>query len=168
MSDLSDHGKRAMAYWPFIDQAGRERWTTERLWGAIREAHANSDVPLPMATVRGVSELRSYAGRIRETSAALDRADPAHTLDRRFMAEAPWARDLAERNASPLYQVRFQHTVVREGVETTEWRTSMIYGHDFPSTVGELNDALELDAAEMAASYGVTHAGISGAQVMAV
>lgn len=157
-----------MAYWPYIDQAARERWTTQRLWESIRFARDTSDVPLPDVTVTGVSELRRYAGSIRETSRQLENAPGDNTLDRRYIADAPWARDLNERNASPLFQVRFQHSIVKEGVETTEWRTSMIYGHSFPSTKGELEEAIDLDATEMAAKYGVTHAGVGGFQIMAV
>lgn len=166
MTEFGLSDRRAMAYWGVIEQATRDRLGTAEIWQAIREQAAASGLDSPGVTAQDVSRLRGLAGNVRATSARLENADTGYALDSTMIARAPWARPLAERNTLPLYQVRFEHTTENNGETTTEWRTVM-FRNTLPTTVGELIDALQQDAEQMADDYGYTHVGIGSFSILA-
>lgn len=167
MPDLSDDARRAMKFWGEIETAASERMTTADLWASLHDAAAELGLDSPGVTLRGVNELRSLATTIHASGRRFERAHDNVSLEGKYVAEAPWSRDLAQRDALGMYQVRFQHTTLGPDGPTTDWRTSVFYGK-LPGTVGELRAALAEDAEQMANKYGVSHADFSSVQIMSI
>lgn len=166
MTEFGLSSRKAMAYWGVIEQATRDRLGTAEVWQAIREQAAAAGLDSPGITAQDVSRLRGLAGGVRATATRLENAEPEWGIDGGMIANAPWARPLSERNTLPLFQVRFEHTVQNNGQTTTEWRTVM-FRNTLPTTVGELTEALEQDAEQMADDYGYTHVGIGSFSILA-
>lgn len=167
MPDLTPAARKALAYWPQIELAAAERMTTADLWSTIQDAAEELGLASPGVTLRGVSELRGIATTIQASGRRLERLMDSADLTGRHVAEAPWSRSLAERDALGIYQVRYQHTTLTPEGPETNWRTSVFYGQ-LPGSVGELRDALAEDAAQLANKYGVDHVDLSNVQVLAV
>lgn len=165
MSELSDAARKALAYWPQIEYAAQARMTTADLWGVLRDHADELGLSSPGVTLRGVNELRSLATSIQASADRLERADPSARLDSRLVSEAPWGRSLAERDALPMFQVRYQHTTIGPNGPETSWRTSVIRGQ-VPRTVQDLMDAVAEDAEMLANKYGHEHVGTGGHQAL--
>lgn len=164
---LSPAAKSALAYWPQISRAAALGLTTADLWSDIREAAEDIGLASPGVTVQGVSQLRGMAAGIERTADRLARAADSRRLIGDFVATPPWARTPGERKAAAMFNVRFQHTVIRNGEEVTEWRTTKFSGR-LPRTVGELRRLVEGDAVQLARKYPSEHVGVSGLQLFAV
>lgn len=167
MPDLSDAARNALAYWPQIEYAAANRMPTAQLWDTLNAAAADLGLDTPGVTLQGVNELRHLATTIQASSARLERSDPSYRLEGNLVSEAPWSRSLAERDAMPMFQVRYQHTTVGPNGEETNWRTSTFHGQ-LPGTIGDLFDAIEEDAEHLADKYGHSHVGTGGHQVLSV
>lgn len=158
----------ALAYWGEIEYAAANRLTTADLWASLRAAAAELGQESPGVTVQQVNEVRHLATGIQAASRRLERIDPSSSIrDGRLIAEAPWSRSLAERSALPMYQVRYQHTVDGPNGVETAWRTSTFRG-ELPRTLGDLQDAIDEDAENLADKYGGAHVGVSAMQILAV
>jgi hypothetical protein len=167
MADLSDAAKAAMRYYPEIQGSVSSNASTADVWAAIRDRAGELGLGTPGVTIQGVNELRSYAAQIRNASQRLNKAPDNYALEANMIAQAPWSRSITDQEAEPMWQVRFQHTTLHDGVETTEWRTS-VFRNALPPTVGALARDVESDAYEMAADYGFEHTGIDNIAVLAI
>lgn len=167
MPDLTPEARKALAYWPQIEEAAAARMTTSELWDTIREAADELGLDEPGVTLRGVSQLRSIATTIQSSGRRLERLADSADLTGNHVAEAPWSRSMAERNAQSIYQVRYQHTTLTAEGPETNWRTSVFYGN-LPGSVGELRSAIEEDAGQLANKYGVAHVDFTNVQVLTV
>jgi len=167
LPDLTPEARKALAYWPQIELAAAERMTTADLWSTIQDAAEELGLSSPGVTLRGVSQLRSIATQIQASGRRLETLADAADLTGQHIAEAPWSRSMAEQNALGIYQVRYQHTTLTADGPETNWRTSVFYGQ-LPGTVGELRDAIEEDAGQLANKYGVSHLDFSNVQVLSV
>jgi len=158
----------ALAYWAEIEYAAANRMPTADLWRVLNDAAASLGLDSPGVTIQQVNEVRSMASGIQAASARLARLDPSYSLsDGRVVAQAPWSRSPAERQALPMYQVRFQHTVNGPNGEETQWRTSTLRGR-LPRTLGDLLDAVGEDAENLADKYGGEHVGVGSLQLLSV
>lgn len=168
MADLTPRQTRALAYWGPIEHAVGERATTADIWAAIRQSSGTSKGEPIGFNSADLSVVRAYAARIRNAADTLAGATGNQGVTAGMVAEAPWARPLAERNTLPMWQVRFEHaTRNAEGVIETAWRTAVYTGSLAP-TVDDLASDVEGDAIGIAAEYNVAHVGISSLQVLAV
>lgn len=167
MAELSDAARKALAYWPQIEEAAASRMTTQDLWQNLHDAAAELGRDTPGVSILGVNELRSLATTIQASAARLERQADSFAIDARHVGEAPWSRDPAERDALSIYQVRYQHTTVTPEGPETNWRTSIFYGQ-LPATAGELRAAIGEDANQLAAKYGHSHVDFGNLQVLAV
>lgn len=154
-------------YWGVVEGAARQGLGTAAIWDAIREHAAALGLESPGVTAQDVSRLRGQAGGIIRAENALGRAPAQQGIGAEMIATPWFGRTLDRQNAMPVYQARFEHTVLRDGVEVTEWRTVTFRGA-LPATVGALADAVDLDAAQMADNYGVEHLGVGTISLMAV
>lgn len=166
-SSLSPAAKAALAYWPQIELAATEGLTTADLWSLIRDAAEDIGLASPGVTVQGVSQLRGIAGSVQARSRQIAKLAGTKTLAGSLLTVAPWARERAERQASPLYHVRFQHTTRENGELTTQWRTS-VFGGKLPGTIGDLRRLIDVDAEQIAKKYGVDHVGVDNLQIWEV
>lgn len=168
MSRSDPNRNPALAYWGEIEYAAQHRLPTAELWDMLKSAAERLGLPGPGVTVQQVNAVRHQATGIQAASRRLERVDPSSGLsDGRLVAEAPWSRSLAERNALPMYQVRYQHTVDGPNGPETAWRTSTFRGR-LPSTLADLQDAVTEDAENLADKYGGAHVGIGSLQILAV
>lgn len=166
-SDLSPAVQKALAYWGVIELAAEARATTADMWSWIRDAAEELGKASPGVTVQAVSYLRGVAGQIQERARLFDALADSRRVTGRYVSTPPWARALAAQRALPMFQVRYRHTFLNQGVEQTEWRTSMFQGR-VNHTAGQLRQLIDLDAENMARKYGMEHVGVSDLQVMAI
>jgi hypothetical protein len=91
----------------------------------------------------GLSQLFSAARNIAKAGAALGAADAEAQIDESMVAEAPWARPLADQLAMPSWQARTEVQYINEaGVQVTEYFTVGIE-QTLPSSVGDLQSQIE-------------------------
>jgi hypothetical protein len=141
-------------YWGIVMSAATQHLNTADLWGAIRDAAEAAGLASPGVSASAISVVRGQAGRIAAATENLAAAQPELGLDASMIAQAPWSRPLADQNTTPLYQVRFESTVITpEGGTLTQWQTTMVQG-SLPGTVGDLTDLVTQDAQLMAAAGG--------------
>jgi hypothetical protein len=167
MPDLSPAARKALAYWPQIEEAAHYSMTTADLWETIHAAAEDLGLASPGVTLRGVSELRSLATQIQASGRRFESLGDESSVEGRHVSDAPWSRPLAEREGLSIFQVRYQHTTLTAEGPETNWRTSIFYGQ-LPGTKAELQAALEEDAGQLANKYNVSHISTSGHQILAV
>ena len=153
MGVLGKYGGNALKYYGSILASAYANLSTSDMWTSIRSAQANYGLATPGASAPDVSVIRGYANRIVAGAAALDAAAPDDVITTDMMAVAPYtSRDLNAMSTTPVYQVRYLNTVQADDGSTTEvWNTSVFTATDFPSTVGDLQDAINANATELAA-----------------
>lgn len=153
MGVLGKYGGNALKYYGSILASAYQNLSTSDMWTAIRTTQANYGLPTPQASAPDVSVIRGYANRIVAGAAAFEAADPGDSITSDMMAVAPYtSRDLNSIATSPVYQVRYLNTVQADDGSTTQvWNTSVFTATDFPDTVGGLQDAINTNAAELAA-----------------
>lgn len=154
-------------YWGVVENAARNGLGTAEVWTAIREHASTLGRQTPGITAQDVSRLRGEAGGIIRAERTLGAARPDQSIGADMIAQPFFGRSLDVQNTLPIYQVRFQHELDVNGERQTLWRTVTFRGSR-PPTVGQLADAVEQDAAELAESYGQTHLGIGSMQLLAV
>lgn len=167
MTEPNWGGARASVFWGTAQKAAREGYTTAQYWDALK-AHAESlGLESPEISAVQASRLRGRAGAGLRAANTLQGSplDTAITGD--MISLAPYSRDLASRNAYGQWQVRFAHTVNVDGEEQSEYR-SVVFTGQLPYTVGELQDAVEQDAIQLANDYGTEHVGVSDISLIAV
>lgn len=90
----------------------------------------------------GLSQLFSAARTIAKAGASLGEADASAQIDDTMVAEAPWARSLADQLAMPSWQARTEVQYINEaGQQVTEWFTIGIE-QTLPSSVGDLQSQI--------------------------
>jgi hypothetical protein len=153
MGVLGTYGGNALKYYGSILSSAYENLNTADMWTAIRTTQAQYGLNTPGASAPDVSVIRGYANRIVAGANTLAAADPSDTITSDMMAVAPYTSNtLAGIAANPTYQVRYLNTVqADDGTTTSVWNTSVFTASDFPSTVGDLQDAINSNAAELAA-----------------
>jgi hypothetical protein len=153
MGVLGKYGGNALKYYGSILASAYANLSTADMWTAIRTTQAQYGLDRPGATAPDVSVIRGYANRIVNGAKALAQAAPADSITPDMMAVAPYtSRDLNAIATSPVYHVRYLNTVQSsDGTVTQVWNTSVFTAADFPDTVGALQDAIDTNAAELAA-----------------
>lgn len=167
MAELSPGEKRALQYWGVIESATLAGANTQELWQRINDQAAALGYESAGVSARDVARMRSQAVGIRNAANTLAGLGPHDRIDSGAIGNAPWARDIRGQNTVPLWQVKFEHTVIREGEQVTEYRTSVFTG-SIPRTRHELELQLSQDAAGLADSYGVEDAGVGDYFIMAM
>ncbi len=111
---------RALFYWGAIESGTMAGESTQEIWGRIRAAAESQGFDSPGITAQDVSKIRAAAGGVRAASTRLAAAQDIESTLGRFVATAPWARPLPERNTLGMWQVRFEHqTIGDNGLETS-------------------------------------------------
>lgn len=154
MGVLGSKGGNALKYWGTILESAYQGRSTADMWTAIRAVQQQYGLPSPQADAIDVSVIRGYANRVVNAGRALGAAQPGDSITADMMAVAPYtAQDLAGIAATPTYLVRFQNTVqAADGTISTVWQTSVRTAVDMPSTVGDLQNQISFDAANIAAN----------------
>lgn len=153
MGVLGRFGTNALKYYGSILASAYEGLNTADMWTAIHAAQEQYGLPKPGASAPDVSVIRGYANRIVAGARTLAAAADSDTITSDMMAVAPYtSRDLAAISVDPVYHVRYLNVVeAADGTTTQVWQTSVFGAIDMPATVGELTDAINADATELAA-----------------
>jgi len=165
--ELTPGQLKLMPIWGSIEAAVSQRASTADLWQAVREAAAQGNLDITGVNAIDLGGLRSMGAQIRNAAANLASATAGASIEGSMVAQAPWARPLAEQNALGMYQVRYLHSVLEDGEAVTAWRTSVFEGA-IPATVEGLMAAVTEDAQAVADSHGTSHIGVSGVQILVV
>jgi len=165
--DLTPSQRELMQYWGTIENAVSVRASTADLWTAVSAAAEAAGNPLTDVSAADMSVLRGAAARVRNAAEVLASVTQDTALNVTMIAEAPWSRPLAEQNAMPAWQVRFQMTTIEDGNEVTGWYTTLFEGA-LPDTTELLTAAVEEDGNAIAGSYDVGFGGIGSLQILAV
>lgn len=159
--------KRAMQYWGVIESATLAGESTEQVWARIHAQAEASGYDSPGIGIRDVARLRSQAIGSRNAANHLHDLGPNDLVTARAIGTVPYARDLARQVTVPMFQVKFEHLVIRNGQQVTEYR-STVFTDTLPRSRAELEAHLENDGQELAKKYGVQHAGIGDYQIVAL
>lgn len=154
-------------YYGAIEHAARQGASTADIWSQLRGMADNAGLPRVGLSASQVSTLRGQAGRRIAAERSFAGLADDFGIGPRDVVVPPWARPLAERNATPDYAAQFLHTFTDNGVQRSEWRT-VRFSDGFPATAGDIRRAIELDAQAMADKYGVQHLGVSNIALLAV
>jgi len=168
VSVLGRYGANALKYWGTILESAYLGKSTADMWTAIHATQAKYGLDKPGASAPDVSVIRAYANRIVNGAAALAAAAPTDAITPNMMGTAPYTLSTPEQIAtSPSYYVRYisvtQHT---DGSVTGGWWSMQFSAAQFPGTVGELQAAVETNAAEMAALAAQQTGGKSGGTIL--
>lgn len=169
MANLSESLRTALGYWwNLITDAVREGFSasdTISLANQVARDLGGSNTP---QVNRDIATLYGYARRIDNAGNALQGASPDKAIDSSLMATAPYARDIQEQNAYPLYHVKFEYVYLDSaGNQQTSIRTDAI-PLALPGTVGELTATVLDDAEAMANKYGHTLLSATPLQILVV
>lgn len=158
MGVLGRFGTNALKYWANILNSAYAGDSTADMWTKIRNQQAEYGLDRPGASAPDVSVLRGFANRIVNGARAFAAAADTDTITDAMMAVAPYtANDLAGIATAPTYHVRYQNVIqAADGTITEVWNTSVFTAADFPGTVGELKDAIDTHATEIAAQGGAS------------
>lgn len=145
---------KAEAFFGAIQRGARERATTAEIWDAIRSRADELGVRYPSTILQDVNRLRGVASGLARTSRAIANARDDQSLDRRFIGQQLYARDLNAQATAPSFHVRFQVDVTRPEGTSSEWYT-LGYDAVLPATVGELLADVEAYAQSLGGDYGI-------------
>lgn len=153
MSVLGQYGPNALKYWGSILASAYQGASTADMWTSIRQAQADYGLAKPGASAPDVSVLRGYANRIVAAAGNLAAAAPTDVITAAMTAIAPYtSSDLAGIAANPTYMVRFVNTVqAPDGSTIDVHQTAVFTAAQMPTTVGELQDAIDQNGVELAA-----------------
>ena len=130
-----------------------EHMTTARLWETIRTQADAMGVAFPSDVLQQVNQLRANAGQVVAASERLTGASTPTTITSEVMGRPIYARPLADQEARPMYEARFQvDTLGLHGVESSWYR--LTYGTDVPETIAGLREDVSMYAADFAGAYG--------------
>lgn len=169
MALLSESLRTALGYWwNLITDAVREGFTATDTTSLASQVAKDLGGSLSFKDAQDVAVLYGYAKRIDNAGNALQAADASKFIDSNLMAVAPYARDVAERNAYPLYHVKFEYVYLDSaGNQQTAIRTDAI-PLALPGTVGELTAQVLSDAEAMTNKYGHTLLSATPLQILVV
>jgi hypothetical protein len=159
--------QKLLPYWGIIVTSVAQRASTADLWAAVRAGAQIEGNQLTGVRVQDMNVLRSIAASQQRSISSLQSLLPGNALDARNIGRDLSSRSLQDQSLAPRWIVRFEHDVVVQGQLQTLWRSSVFEGQ-LPSTKGDLMNALESDAAELAKDYDVTHVGIGRFSIAAV
>lgn len=133
---------------------GRRLLNTQETYSLIYNAQVDAGVAPGGFTMRDLNTMRSTATSWRRSAEGIARAQDTSPLSPDLIALAPWSRDLASRNAAPLYEVRYEMRINTPDGERSSWISIGAEQAGIPSSIGELRDLVEQHAADVEAGGG--------------
>ena len=139
--------------------------STHDLWSLVQSAAVEQvGSPLSGVSIMDMNVLRGLAGSQLNAAAAFAAASPVQAITNEMWANEIDQRPWAERQASPQYIVRFEHSFLDpNGNVATEWRASV--WDTLPITKFDLMDQLEQDAEGLSEKYQVQTVGVGSVMI---
>lgn len=157
----------AGAYWNEIQLAAQNRAGTAAVWQAISVAHLEATGSVPRFQFGEVNRLYALAAGNRRAAEALNAAAPGIQIGPEHIGAIPNAPPAPPGNISRRFAVRFEQQILRGGVTSSVWRTS-IFQYGVPATKQSLINRLHRDAAIFSEDYeDETHLGIGDISILA-
>lgn len=155
MARLTDTVRAALGYWwNLVTDAARAGLSTTDVSAAASQISGDLGVKLGFQDYSALATLYGYASRIEASAQAFQGADPFATIDASMIGTPPYARDIAEQQAYPIYHVTFEYTFIDQaGNQRTEFRTS-VQRMTLDPTKDVLTASIQDDAEIMARDYG--------------
>jgi cytosine/adenosine deaminase-related metal-dependent hydrolase len=135
------------------------RASTSDLWQAVRDAAASQGFELTGVNAVDMGQLRAFAVANRNAAEAFNSAVAGTSLDAGMMGQELYYTASNRPDSLALYNVRFMHTVIEDGVEIDLQRTDQIRGI-LPATKDQLMQMLDSDAQILADEYNQSHVSI--------
>ena len=155
-------------WWNLISDAARSGFTVTETISIANGIAKDLGQNLSFAENTAISRLYGYARRIENAGNTFQAASPELGITSDMMATPPYARDIAEQSAYPLYHVKFEYTYLDQaGNRQTAIKTS-VFPNALPATVGALTADVLDDAEAMANKYGHTLLSAVPLQILAV
>jgi hypothetical protein len=169
MPRLSDNVRSALAdWWDLAQDAGFGGYRATELIEAASNLANQAGRSLSFTESSALSTLFGYARRMSNAADTTQAAEDNTYIGPDHVAIPPWARVESEMNANPIWHVNYQFTYERNGIISTEYKTSIFEYGRFPQTIGELKDAIAADAAVLANKYQVNLINTDLTQILAV
>jgi hypothetical protein len=169
MARLDPVQRSALGYWwNLISDAAQAGFTVTDTIQLANQVATDLGGSLSFGENTAISQLYGYARRAINAGSELQAAAQSRGIDSNMIADAPYARDVQEQTAYPLYHVKFTYAYLDQaGNEQTGIRTS-VFPDRLPSTVGDLTSDVLDDAEAMATKYGHTLLSVTPLQILAV
>lgn len=148
--DLTPGQKSLLGFWGTITAAALQRLNTHDLFSALYNARVDAGLDPGSVSLRDLNPLRSMATRWRDAPIALARAADSTPIGPDHTALAPWSRPLAERNANPRFEVRYEFLTDPALPSGEQWVTIPSDAAGMPANIGDLRRMVEQHAAELA------------------
>lgn len=169
MPRLTDNVRSALAdWWSLAIDAGFGGFRTTELIEAASDLANQAGRSLSFGESSALATLFGYARRMSNAAEAVQGAPDETYISPEHVAIPPWAREERQMNTNPIWHVTYLFTSERNGVISSEYKTSVFQGVQLPQTVGELKDALAEDADALASKYGVNLLNVDLHQILAV
>lgn len=169
MARLTDTLRSALGqWWNVISNAATQGLSAAQAVSTVSGILKGEGVQLSFADNTAIAQLYGYARRIENAGTAFTAADPGKFIDANMIADAPWARDQAEQNTYPIYNVKFTYTYLDASGNTQTTTKTSVFKDGLPQTVGDLTAAVLDDAEAMANKYGHTLLSADPFQIQAV
>jgi len=138
-------------YWGIIQSGARARLTTAELWLAVRHSTDLAGETLAPGSFQRMNALRGLAGAQMRADRFLAGLERGAAVTRASIALDINSRDALARSLSPRFKVAFDvmGTTISTGEQVT-LRLTDTFGPTLPATIGDLEDALGLDARGLA------------------
>lgn len=166
MAELSAGAQKLLPFLSDLTAGISERDTTAELWDRVNAAAESQGFTLTGASATSMNEIRSFIVANRNASEAFMAADTNASLQAQYIGQELYNQPGNTPDSQRLYNVRFSHTVVEDGVELDVWRTDQIRGL-LPPTKDQLMGLLDSDAQLLADEYNQTHVGIGSVSIAA-
>lgn len=147
--------RAALGYWwNLVTDAALNGFTTTETVSIAADIAKDFGQNVSFNESKSIAVLYGYARRMDNSSRAFQAAAPDAPITPDMIATPPYARELAEQNAYPLYHVKFYYTYLDQaGNEQTDVRTS-VQPLGLPDTVGGITAMVQDDAQGFALKYG--------------
>jgi hypothetical protein len=169
MPRLADNVRGALPdWWNLAVDAAANRQGSAQLIEAAAYVMESLGGSLSFAQSSALTVLYGYASRVRNAGEAVRAASDETFIAPEHVAIPPWAREENDMNTNPIWHVTYLFTAEKNGVTSTDYKTSIFQRGQIPDTIGELKAALEEDANALASKYNVNLISVDLHQILAV
>lgn len=156
------------ALWGDIQRGVNERVTTSELWRMAKDAATARGFEGVSGGIEEMNRLRGTASAIREAALRFSKLGPNELITPSVFAPDINAQSIAGRSLTPVFRVRFTHTVTTATGETVTAHRTSSFPFQLPPTKAALLEELNLNAAAMAEQYGEINEGVDEIEITVV
>lgn len=164
MADLRPGAAKLLPLLGDIQAGAAAHDTTAALWQRVQDAAASQGYDISGASALDLGQLRSWAASNVYAQEALAKAGASTSLDASMIGRELYTTPGTIEGRQQLYNVRFLHTVIENGVEINIWRTSQFTGL-LPPTKDQLEQLMDSDAQQLADEYNQAHVSIGSISI---